>query len=136
MNRRGFLGALTAAIAGAQFDPERALWVPGARTISIPTSVKRSAWKTVIFRDITEKEWGRHFGELEDRYIRPAVEEIHREMRRDLGERYQRVLLTLRPHLAFVGMLPSAYPGVRVIHAWDAVNSEMNLRVDMLGKRA
>lgn len=34
MERRGFLGLL----AGAAFalDPERALWVPGAKTISIP----------------------------------------------------------------------------------------------------
>src|SRR5947199_7394371 len=35
MNRRGFLGILGAAIAGAAYDPERALWVPG-KLISIP----------------------------------------------------------------------------------------------------
>lgn len=36
MNRRGFLGALAGAIAGATLDPERALWRPGAKLISIP----------------------------------------------------------------------------------------------------
>lgn len=36
MNRRGFLGAITAALGGAVLDPERALWVPGAKLISIP----------------------------------------------------------------------------------------------------
>lgn len=33
MNRRGFLGAIAAALV---LDPERALWVPGAKKISIP----------------------------------------------------------------------------------------------------
>ncbi len=37
-SRRGFLGVLGAALAGAVLDPERALWVPGARTISIPAA--------------------------------------------------------------------------------------------------
>lgn len=32
MNRRGFLGALL----GAALDPERLLWVPGKKLISIP----------------------------------------------------------------------------------------------------
>jgi len=36
MKRRGFLGLFAGAIAGATLDPERALWIPGAKTISIP----------------------------------------------------------------------------------------------------
>jgi hypothetical protein len=36
MNRRLFLSALGAAITGTVLDPERALWVPGARKIFIP----------------------------------------------------------------------------------------------------
>jgi hypothetical protein len=36
MNRRAFLGALGAAIAGATLDPERLLWVPGRKRIFIP----------------------------------------------------------------------------------------------------
>lgn len=36
MNRRGFFASLAGASAFA-LDPERALWVPGAKTISIPS---------------------------------------------------------------------------------------------------
>ena len=36
MDRRAFLGMFAAAIAGAAFDPERALWTPGKKLISIP----------------------------------------------------------------------------------------------------
>lgn len=39
MNRRGFLSTLTAFAAAATLDPERALWVRGAKTISIPKPV-------------------------------------------------------------------------------------------------
>lgn len=35
-SRRGFLGLLGAGVAGMVLDPERLLWVPGAKTISIP----------------------------------------------------------------------------------------------------
>ncbi len=36
MRRRGFLGLFAGAITGATLDPERALWISGAKTISIP----------------------------------------------------------------------------------------------------
>ena len=36
MNRRAFLTALALGSAGFAFDPERLLWVPGARTIFLP----------------------------------------------------------------------------------------------------
>lgn len=36
LNRRGFLGLLAGAAAGATLDPERLLWVPGKKLISIP----------------------------------------------------------------------------------------------------
>lgn len=37
MNRRGFLGSLATAAAALVLDPERALWVPGAKKIFIPS---------------------------------------------------------------------------------------------------
>jgi hypothetical protein len=37
MNRRGFLGALATLAAGHVLDPERLLWVPGAKTIFLPS---------------------------------------------------------------------------------------------------
>ena len=36
MNRRLFLGAIGSVIAGATLDPERLLWRPGAKLVSIP----------------------------------------------------------------------------------------------------
>lgn len=39
LNRRGFFGALAAAIAGSTLDPEKLLWVPGRKLISIPKPI-------------------------------------------------------------------------------------------------
>lgn len=36
MNRRSFLASTAAIIASAAFDPEKLLWVPGRKVISIP----------------------------------------------------------------------------------------------------
>jgi hypothetical protein len=36
LSRRGFIGALSAAVAGAIYDPELLLWKPGAKTIFLP----------------------------------------------------------------------------------------------------
>ena len=36
-SRRGFLGFLASAVATATLDPERLLWVPGQKLISIPS---------------------------------------------------------------------------------------------------
>lgn len=36
IGRRGFLGSIAGLLAASTLDPERALWVPGAKTISIP----------------------------------------------------------------------------------------------------
>lgn len=36
MNRRGFLSALVIGSAGLALDPERLLWVPGAKTFFLP----------------------------------------------------------------------------------------------------
>jgi hypothetical protein len=37
MNRRAFLGLSSAALAAYTLDPDRLLWVPGAKTILLPT---------------------------------------------------------------------------------------------------
>lgn len=42
LNRRGFLSLFSAAAATAVVDPERLLWVPGRKSISIP---KPRVWK-------------------------------------------------------------------------------------------
>lgn len=42
MDRRRFLALLSAGVAGAVLDPERALWVPGAKRIFLPAV--QSVW--------------------------------------------------------------------------------------------
>lgn len=42
MNRRLFLQQAAMAIAGVAIDPERLLWIPGAKTIFIPVLNKPS----------------------------------------------------------------------------------------------
>lgn len=49
MNRRGFLGFLGAAIAGASLDPERLLWKPGEKLISIPRPMLGSEPGTISY---------------------------------------------------------------------------------------
>ncbi len=44
MNRRGFIGTLAGFAAACMLDPERALWKPGAKTISIPKPVIPATW--------------------------------------------------------------------------------------------
>jgi hypothetical protein len=39
LNRRGFLGLVGGAVATSVLDPERALWMPGAKLISIPRAL-------------------------------------------------------------------------------------------------
>ena len=41
MNRRSFLGILSGSIASFGLDPERLLWMPGAKTIFIPAPLKQ-----------------------------------------------------------------------------------------------
>ena len=41
MNRRHFLSALTAGLTGLTLDPERLLWIPGAKTIFLPSITPR-----------------------------------------------------------------------------------------------
>lgn len=40
MNRRGFFGTLFGGAAAMALDPERLLWVPGKKLISIPAQSK------------------------------------------------------------------------------------------------
>lgn len=61
MNRRSFLAAL-AGVAAA-YDPERLLWVPGVRTISIPKPAPIewlvcSSWQSVpdIIGDLVDQD--------------------------------------------------------------------------------
>ena len=56
MNRRGFLAMLT----GAALDPERLLWVPGRKLISIPRKNISSAGNTLLTPEVIAWEMLMH----------------------------------------------------------------------------
>ncbi len=56
MNRRGFLGFLGAAIAGATLDHEKLLWEPGKKLISIPPPPRILTSDLLEIGDIIEIE--------------------------------------------------------------------------------
>lgn len=73
MRRRGFLGLLGSALAGATLDPERLLWRPGAKLISVPRIVTPLPATFLTMDDFCE------------RYIKPALEKIALDWQRQLS---------------------------------------------------
>lgn len=62
MNRRGFLAALAGAFVT---DPERLLWVPGKKLISIPAPPKvfiQAGWYKL--EDLTSHDWVMAYAKL------------------------------------------------------------------------
>lgn len=72
MNRRGFLSLLGLGAAGLAIDPERLLWVPGQKTIFLPSVARFAphpnmgmivarAWEDVMMRhakdDTFKSKW-------------------------------------------------------------------------------
>jgi hypothetical protein len=51
MNRRGFFGAIAGIVAGATLDPERLLWRPGAKLISIPAPTNQLLTVELLSRE-------------------------------------------------------------------------------------
>ncbi len=44
MNRRFFIGSIAGTLGAMTLDPERLLWVPGRKFISIPGNIIRPFW--------------------------------------------------------------------------------------------
>lgn len=75
--RRGFLGAIAGLVAGATLDPERALWVPGKKLISIP---HETTWQLVSMRwEITKELLDPYH---RDQYFATALAVLQEEVRR------------------------------------------------------
>lgn len=73
MKRRAFLASLGAAFA---LDPERALWVPGAKTISVPAPrVTRSFIDACAAQQAAIDEYGYHWRRDEIVYVTTATPE-------------------------------------------------------------
>ena len=55
MNRRSFLSVFGAAAIGATFDLEQLLWVPGKKTIFLPSVVTMQPQMFITMKAITEE---------------------------------------------------------------------------------
>lgn len=85
MNRRAFFQRVLGGVAAAtvapllELDPERALWVPGKKTIFLPPAptIQTIAFHpdafSMVMDDLT-------YQEFRDRYIRPAVADLARHI--------------------------------------------------------
>lgn len=72
MNRRGFLGTLLGG-AALVADPERLLWTPGKKLISIPKPVIHEISGAAIMA-----RWRQSDEYLNSMYLRPAAEALAR----------------------------------------------------------
>lgn len=52
MDRRAFLGLSAMGAAGLALDPERLLWVPGAKKIFVPSQAAIQAYPAMLYRGI------------------------------------------------------------------------------------
>jgi hypothetical protein len=71
MNRRGFFGFLLGGGAAMALDPERALWKPGAKLISIPSIPGSVSIPQFRFFAVDPGML-----EVERRYIEPALADL------------------------------------------------------------
>ncbi len=74
MNRRGFLSSIAGFAAACMLDQERALWVRGAKSISIPGRV--------VISDLEQ---------FQEMYVRPFVEYEMRMLEEQLRFNYNRL---------------------------------------------
>lgn len=75
MNRRGFLSFLGAAVAGATLDPERLLWVPGAKLISI-SKPRITPQQIDAIRPILDQLAYKHWVRLHDQYFAAKLQTV------------------------------------------------------------
>jgi hypothetical protein len=92
MNRRGFL----AMLAGAVLDPERLLWVPGKKLISIPAESAPWPWRHGPFLVTAHMEGSSDVAAIMERLLnhRWTMDPVWRQHAQDMIDRdMQRILL-------------------------------------------
>lgn len=119
MNRRGFFGVLLGGAAVMALDPERALWKPGAKLISVPNWDLRLSLQ-----------------DFERRYIEPAAAALADSIETEVARRWRRPKFeplylpngVLYTRTGPMGRLPEA----RVIVAYDIIKNQHLCHVDSL----
>ena len=73
MKRRSFIGSIGAFLSGAVLDPERLLWIPGAKIFSIPNLVDE--FDDFDLQDSITRFFGQDFHQTESGpdYVRFAL---------------------------------------------------------------
>jgi hypothetical protein len=139
-SRRGFLAVLGAAAgAAAVVDPERALWRPGARLISVPRPIALERAYQVEF-ELSSEDLFLSLEQFQQRYISPAAEALVNMIDKDVRRHYRRVRFERlfcpermgegRVMVGRMGPLPEA----RAVVAYDVVKERPGWvgRVDCL----
>lgn len=100
ISRRGFLGALAAAFAG---DPERLLWLPGKKLISVPAP--RSRQLLYFATDVPAVCCSQPgFGPFGSREFRELVEETRDRLECEIKAFCEREMV--RPHFRELVLIP------------------------------
>jgi len=86
LSRRGFFGLLGGAAAAIALDPEKALWVPGKKLISIPRAYGGGPLQEFVVTELSVS-----MDEFTEMYLRPAAQQIVRTMERELRDYYRSV---------------------------------------------
>ena len=73
MNRRGFLSALGALSAAFALDPERLLWVPGAKTVFLPPAAPIPIKPFGVDVEFTDDDLFMTIEDLRLRYVVPMI---------------------------------------------------------------
>jgi hypothetical protein len=137
VNRRGFFGVLLGAGASLSLDPERALWKPGAKLISVPKRVSMAERRFFGVQAVfPNRDLRLSLQDFERRYLEPAAaaladsieSEVIRGWRRPRFERLCRPNGVVYTRTGPMGRLPEA----RVTVAYDIAESQHVCRVDAL----
>ena len=132
VSRRGFLSFLGGAAAIAAVDPEKLLWTPGKRTISIPAPIRAQYLLSATF-DFAAGDEYLSLSDFEDRYMRPAMSALTRQLDAAMLKRYrfEDLLLPGGWDIARRGPL-GPFPNVREGRGYDIVSNRRFHRFDAL----
>lgn len=128
MNRRGFLASLLAA---ATLDSERLLWVPGRKTISVPSPRQRDRYNFGETFKVSHMA-AADAADFHAQFILPAVERVNARMAQAASEMMVKIRvmkLELPSDMRYAKHLPG---DMRFMLASDVETAQLIGRVDAL----